>query len=463
MSFAYGCRRLYRLRAMQKHLQTDADPVDFTHFVSFKGTLEIADRSWPISFRAKINRAGEVVISITPLTLNKNTLEIKSIWRSNRKTVQYFTLSGKARGRAEFHSNTFFLSGISLQNSEKGSFLTLKGGCSTSRLIHASLTDRVFVYQALRGFECFRSHHTTCPFGDISMGGVTPLPSDNAISGFLSIKPKTLPDDLDRWREEVSKLFHHVRLVMSFAGSRQIKCPITQFGNESTIEIKTSSQTHSDGSGMAPFSRLSLGAIFNTAVASYFSNNIAVKKISFAIEWLTMGSSHTEVRLINAMTALEYLTDANLPKKDSLFLPKKRFSTLAKIMRDSLPPPEDEFEEHFHQAVRNKLQEVNRVALREKIERLARRWNVNISDLPADGLSNAINARNAIVHRGHYYEDGPIPPESRDLWDHVRLVREIITRLLFAALDYHGKYFSHLNGPHDAVFPPLSSEPTEST
>jgi hypothetical protein len=36
----------------------------------------------------------------------------------------------------------------------------------------------------------------------------------------------------------------------------------------------------------------------------------------------------------------------------------------------------------------------------------------------------------------------------------VTVVREVVVRILFAAIGYRGRYISYLGGHHEAVFPP---------
>jgi hypothetical protein len=77
-----------------------------------------------------------------------------------------------------------------------------------------------------------------------------------------------------------------------------------------------------------------------------------------------------------------------------------------------------------------------------------------------DGISDesikaAKQARDRVVHRGQYYEDAK--EDEADLWTHVTVVREIVTRFLLTAIGYKGRYFSYIGGCHDAVFPPTAS------
>ena len=97
-----------------------------------------------------------------------------------------------------------------------------------------------------------------------------------------------------------------------------------------------------------------------------------------------------------------------------------------------------------------KLLDLNRRPLRRKLYLLAARWNVPLDGISDVQISQAIKARNAIVHSGHHptAEDGP------DLWDHMTIVRELVVRFLLTAIGYHGQYISHVGGYRFAHFPP---------
>ena len=71
-------------------------------------------------------------------------------------------------------------------------------------------------------------------------------------------------------------------------------------------------------------------------------------------------------------------------------------------------------------------------------------------------IGAAIDSRNGIVHAGRYYVAGEQLP---DLGEHVCVVREIVTRIVFSSIGYEGRYISRLGGYHHTVFPPVD-EPT---
>ena len=97
----------------------------------------------------------------------------------------------------------------------------------------------------------------------------------------------------------------------------------------------------------------------------------------------------------------------------------------------------------------NHLQNLNRQSIVQKLYILAKRWAVPLDGISRKQIKTAKDARDSIVHRGHYDKDG-----SNELWEHVTVEREIVIRFLFTAIGYQGRYISHLGGFHHAQFPP---------
>jgi hypothetical protein len=79
------------------------------------------------------------------------------------------------------------------------------------------------------------------------------------------------------------------------------------------------------------------------------------------------------------------------------------------------------------------------------------RWDVPLEGMTKKMIGDAFRARNEIIHEGRYYVESETRP---DLWGHFCVVREIVTRIIFRAVGFEGRYISHLGGYHDAEFPP---------
>lgn len=267
------------------------------------------------------------------------------------------------------------------------------------------------------------------------------------------------------WAAEAEKLFQHVRDCMSFALSRQIDYPIRDIWIDGQWRREAYSQTKSRRGVQQVHHPMRLQEVLDAAVASHLRPPIPVRNLSYAIEWLTLATTYTEMRLTNVMTALENLANSNLSDSDQLYLPKKKFESFAKRVRafaaDDLAATFADADagqlkslEAMRTAMPGKLQDLNRRPLFEKIMTLATQWKVPLEDLDRAAIRAAIQARNSIVHCGYYYEPDRGSREQADLWDHVLTMREVAIRFVLTLIGFRGSYLSFRGGQHDVAFPP---------
>jgi hypothetical protein len=209
---------------------------------------------------------------------------------------------------------------------------------------------------------------------------------------------------------------------------------------------------------------MQLQPVFEAALASHFDPPVTAKGLSFAIEWLTLPVSYSEMQLTNVFTALEHLISTNLPQIDSHFLPKGEFKMFAKRLRQfarddyasSTANSNTELKANIaamHAAFPAKIQDINRRSLFDRIMKLAEIWHVPLEGLVKSDVQAAIKARNKIVHQGFYYGPGHDPREQVDLRDHILLIREVAIRFVLTLIGYKGTYLSFRNGQHDVDFP----------
>ena len=176
-----------------------------------------------------------------------------------------------------------------------------------------------------------------------------------------------------------------------------------------------------------------------------------------------MEATYNEVNLVNAMTALENLVTSNLGDSDALIRPKSEFDKTRKVLRTVLGQCIEKWSkddvrntEEIVRDLNERLADLNRRSIFQKLLILADRWSVPLDGIGEDKIKSAKQARDRIVHRGHYYDNGT--DGSGELWEHVTVVREIVVRFLLTAIGYRGGYFSYVGGCHDAQFPPLASD-----
>jgi hypothetical protein len=233
--------------------------------------------------------------------------------------------------------------------------------------------------------------------------------------------------------------------------------PTLIFALDSNIEISIKPRGSHRTSHIPTFHPLGQEVIFAAAVRSFFDPPFDAKNLWMALEWYAMEATYNEVRLVNAMTALENLVNSNTRDVRRL-LDDRLFVKLKKALAATI----DQFarENSLHEnhpklleELTAKLDELQRRALRRKLDVLFERWSVPMEGITKPMIRAAFNARNEIIHEGRYYVEGETRPK---LWEHFCVVREIVTRIIFRAIGFEGRYVSHLGGYHDAVFPPLA-------
>lgn len=176
-----------------------------------------------------------------------------------------------------------------------------------------------------------------------------------------------------------------------------------------------------------------------------------------------MDPSYSEVRLVNAMTALENLVDSHLADSDALIRPKGEFNKTRRLLRQVIKQCVEKWSDDDLKnvgeavtALNEKLADLNRRSIFEKIKRLAELWSVPLDGISDEQIKFAKAARDLIVHRGNYYEEGK--DKGDNLWEHVTVIREIVVRFILTAINFKGSYCSYLGGYHITQFPP---DPTD--
>jgi hypothetical protein len=237
---------------------------------------------------------------------------------------------------------------------------------------------------------------------------------------------------------------------MSFAAGKALRTPVVEFFSGSKIEVVVRAQSTQSRSAIPVIQHQHLCPIFEIAVRSFFNPPLAALNLFFATEWLGMDTTYNESRLINAMTALENLVESNLDADAKQMMPEKKFKKLSRAIGKQIDEYcHQQFGERGDQVakeIRVKRNELNRRSLVDKLYLLAKRWNVSLDGISEEQIRSAKNARDRIVHRGRFYEDGE--QQGEDLWCHVTIAREIVTRLVLTALGHRDAYVSYVGGNH---------------
>jgi len=436
---------------------TNIVSANLDEFTPFTGNLSLGTERVDLQFKLRFAKSGEIEFQFEDLPHNDRTKFLLKE-RSNRTSKPLdFSLHATAEDGSSFATDCLTLhANLNWVGSRK---LTLEGDCGEARIVRPqSATDLPHLVMKIRGFANLGLLFADCDLGHVTMNGERIEKNDdlNRINGFISLQATSMPDDLMVWRSHSEQLLDHIRKVMSLASATMLKAPIRFFVHDGKWEIHAMSQTQQQSASLRVVRHVEQEEIFSTAVRTFFKPAIAAKNIPFAIEWFTMDVTYNEMRLMSAMTALENLLNSNLSNAD-----KHYSSAFKKITREtrqfviecmarlaaggSVPDPD---------TLSAKLNDLNRKPLIDKIYLLAKHWSVPIEDIDKEKISDAISARNAIVHRGEYYGNKEVSDGLTDLWDHAMLIRELVVRFILTSYGYVGPYCTFVGGFRDMKFPP---------
>ena len=439
---------------------------DLMEIKTFSGTLEARGNSTPITFSASISHAGKINFDFGVIPLIQETAYILTLFHKESPKFEYFTLAGISEDGTEFKTKDLYFTCLNDSwSKEAGSLMRPVGECQSAELFRTldEISPKPLLRIRVKGFKNFFELRATSPLGTIEMNGIKTIDDPDNVTGDIEIQPETNPVDLAVWHDEADKLLEHIRRVMSIATAAILQVPIIEYIVENKCEISVLSQSKHTPVGMGVIHFMDQQPFFDSAVKSFFWPTIKVKNLFFAIEWFSMDSSYSEVRLVNAMTALENLVDSNLDDPDTLIQPTEKFEKTRKVLRQVIKkcvakwPDEDAKKAGDSvKALNEKLADLNRRSIFEKIKRLAELWSVPLDGISDKQIRSAKRARDRIVHQGNYYEEGE--DISDNLWEHVTVIREIVVRFFLTAINFKGSYCSYLGGYHITQFPPHATD-----
>ncbi len=439
---------------------------DLMEIKSFSGTLEASGYSTPITFSASISHGGKIIFDFGVIPLIQQNAYILKLFHKESIKSENFTLSGTSEDGTEFTTKDLYFTCLNDSwSKEAGSLMRPVGECQSAELLCTldEISPKPLLRIRLKGFQNFYRLTATCRLGLIEMGGISLIDVPDTVTVSIEIRPEKPPVDLATWHDEADKLLEHVRRLMSVASAAILQVPIIEYIVENKYKITVLSQSEHSPSGLCVIHFPDQQPFFEAAVKSFFEPPIQVKNLFFAFEWFSIGSSYSEVRLVNAMTAIENLVDSNLADSDTFIRPKSEFNTTRRVLRQVIKQCIEKWSDDDLKnvgeavtALNEKLSDLNRRSIFEKIKRLAELWSVPLDGISDEQIKFAKAARDLIVHRGNYYEEGK--DQGDNLWEHVTVIREIVVRFFLTAINFKGSYCSYLGGYHITQFPPQASE-----
>jgi len=302
---------------------------------------------------------------------------------------------------------------------------------------------------ALKGFESIGWLRCSCELGDILMFGSSDKTDVNALTGRLLISATRQPAEVQQWRVEAIALLEHIQWVMSFGAATFLPSAIVEFKIGDNTEVQVRTQAPQNKENLDIICVTDRQRLLDSAVRSYLSSPEKAKTLRPSLYWFTHDTSYLDLSLLSAMTGLESLIAGQLTKHDQLNTDARSFKKLRKELHKVIAAHVAQLSRQGSDRaadISTKLDELNRCSLRRKIEILAGRWQVSIGDIDAE-ISKAVETRNRIVHEGRY---GSTADDDSTVYHHVRVIRELLTRFLLAAIEYDGRYISYLGEPRFA-------------
>jgi hypothetical protein len=405
-----------------------------------------------------VDSRGKLIITIEEIPVSQEARFILMGWHRENGEIAYFRLRGEAEGNVRLHTDRLYFNSIGPHSdSKRGAYFVFDAACQSATLWRKSdnPSPTPVYLLALQAFQCFPQVKATCPLGELSAGGDVREADLLNMTGYIQLRALERPQDVEQWRADAKKLLDHVRRVMSFASGANLADPNLTFFLDDAAETEVRPHAAHASSPIPTFPIVGRDEIFAAAVTSFFSPPFDAKNLWMALEWIAMEASYNEVRLVNAMTALENLVSSNTRDAGRL-LDDTLFAKLKAALTVTMKTfaAENDFQVHYPTLTAEmtaKLAELQRRSLRRKLDILIERWSVPTDGITKPMIRGAFNARNEIIHEGRYYVEGETRPE---LWSHYCVIREIVTRMIFSAIDFKGRYISHLGGYQHVSFPP---------
>lgn len=418
----------------------------------FTGILGKDSEQVDVKFQVAADESGELHLVFDRFPLNATTRFIKDYHETGGTRFVEFSLNGTANDGTNFTCDNLIMTALAELIEDGGLTICPIVHYSQAHLTQAEPRSKFPVITwRLKGFECFHPLSADCSLGKVELGGVRKLSGEDKLTGLLSVTAEFVPTDLEVWKVQARALCDHVRHIMSFAVGTYLPCPIHEFASQNEFEVEFYSQSKAEFGESAAFPSLGLHEIFKSAVEAFFSPPIQVENLFFAIRWFVMRPHYAEAMLISSMTVLENLIDSNLNEEDKLLMSEKRYEKLRKKISVIIKEEIKEWEISVNDQpdlikdLNNRLVDLKRRSLIDKIMLLSKRWRVQLDDIPASEIAQAKKARDHVVHRG-FYE--PKVGEVEDMHDHVLTVREIIVRFILTVLGFKGWYWSYRGGYH---------------
>lgn len=403
--------------------------------VEFDGTIQKGDQTAQVRFTAAIDGDGELRLAFGPIAPSSDAFPFVPEQRV-LEPLERLTLRGRAADTWTFESEAFYVG----RWSHLTDHVEITGYCGDAELSRPAKPDHhdacIRFYRKLAAIHPISA---SIELGNVVLRGYKDDADQEPVS-LLAVESKG--QEVEGWWGEVERFLTHLERVLSFACGVYLLPVYEQRFRAGRMTLRLAQRSRAPSPYLAPFRDLFMEEIFGCAILSYEDHAEEIVRLDPAIRWLTAPVALAESRLINAMSALECILASS--DTEQYYLGDAEFKALrkstAKFLEQAKAPTR----------MAGKLLELNRRSFREKLEELLGRQPFPMTDFPDEWLKSATTARNIIVHTG---VSPDLPAADASLLDHVVRVREVVIRLILAAIGFRGQYQSWLHHCADVRFP----------
>ena len=302
-------------------------------FETFTGHLSLGPDRLPVTVRIGIDATGALQFEFDTIKLTEESKFLFVSWHSATREMTYFSLDAATADGTTFSTERLFFLTLNNRSDASGTWFAPTAKCDVGLLRYRLKipAERPALRMRLKGFRNFGSLHEECSLGRIAAQGQHEIEDVDTVTGSFTVQA-VADVDATVWKKDADKLLEHIRRIMSFAAASLLGSPIIEFFAGDTLEVSVRSEAR-QRSGTAPIIHfLAQESIFKATVTSFFSPPVMVNHLYLAIEWFAMVATYNEVRLVNAMTALENLIDSNLSRNEALILPRNQFDKIRRVL-----------------------------------------------------------------------------------------------------------------------------------
>lgn len=399
----------------------------------YKGTISSGPHSGSCSFAAWVDECGSLKLDFDPLEVTIDFVELMKKYVNADDIAHSFSLRGVSTDDCRISSDRFYISSLSLSNGG------ISGHCLdadiSGELPAETETPKVsWYFRHLKGLNLFSANE----LADVSLLASMKTSTDQEISAILTLSWHGEKYSLVR----ANDLLGHVARILSLADGIFLRPSVIEERRGNIFVAKLTEWPEVSRDAAPSVERLDRGAIFDRACRSFSTTFDQIHRLGPAIQWVLLPSHTSELKLIAAMTALEYL----LTIDDTVIsenVNSKSFKKISKALRGELRrqnAPEEMF---------LRIPELNKVPLKTKLDRLINNRRISLTNIPVDWRDMIVKTRNNIIHTGL----SRLEPEEDNVYQRARIARELVIRAIFSVLEYEGSYVLQTAPLRIATFP----------